>query len=164
MIEQKGCPEWLEAVSAYLDGALAPDEEQRVHAHLRGCPGCAEELVDLVPLVQTIRGLPPVAPPRDLWPDLQRELKSDLAFRNGARRQAAAGWARPALGAMAAVTVTVVGGALALFGAKSAAPAVPVADLDTYWHQHDAFDRDQGLPTRYAPDLGAVEAAYNLDD
>jgi hypothetical protein len=41
---------------------------------------------------------------------------------------------------------------------------VPVADLDTYWHQHDAFDRDQGLPTRYAPDLGAVEASYHLEE
>ncbi len=162
MSDHKGCPEWLEAVSAYLDGALAPDEELRVHAHLRACAGCAEELVDLVPLVQTIRALPPVAPPRDLWPDLQRELKSDLTFRNGAKRQAAAAWTKPALGAVFAVTV--VGGAVALFGAKPAAPAVPVADLDTYWLQHDAFDRDQGLPTRYAPDLGAVEASYHLDE
>ena len=144
--EMKGCADWLESISAYLDGALAPDEEQRVHAHLRGCPGCAEELVDLVPLVQTIRGLPPVPPPRDLWPDLQRELKSDLSFRNGARRQAAAGWAGPALGA--AVAVTMVGGAVAMVGGKPAQPAVPVAELETYWHQHEAFDREQSLATR----------------
>lgn len=164
MNDQKGCQEWLESISAYLDGALAPDEEQKVHAHLRSCPGCAEELVDLVPLVQTLRGLPPVLPTRDLWPDLQRELRSDLSFRHGARRRSAAAWAKPAMGAAAAITLTLVGGALTVFGARPTAPAVPVADLDTYWQQHDAFDRDQGLPTRYAPDLDAVAASYDVDD
>jgi anti-sigma factor RsiW len=162
--EHQGCPEWLEAVSAYLDGALAVDEEQRVHAHLRACPGCAETLVDLVPVVQTLRALPPVAPTRDLWPELSKQLRDDAAFREGARQAAWTAWSRPALGAAAAVAAVVVGGGLTLVGYRNAEPPAPIADVDTYWQQHDAFDQDQGLPTRYAPDLGAIEASYDLDD
>lgn len=164
MFEQQGCPEWLEAVSAYLDGALALEEEQRVHAHLRGCPGCAEQLVDLVPVVQTLRALPAPRPTRDPWPDLARALREDRAFREGATQAAWTAWSRPALGAAATVAAVVMGGALTLHGYRHAQPPVPIADVDTYWHQHDAFDQDQGLPTRYAPDLGAVEASYDLDE
>ena len=163
-VEQHGCPEWLEAVSAYLDGALAVDEEQRVHAHLRACPGCAETLVDLVPVVQAIRGLPAPTPTRDPWPDLSRALRTDSAFRQGASQAAWTAWSRPALGTAAAVAAVVVGGALTMHGYRNAQPPVPVADVDTYWHQHDAFDQDQSLPTRYDPDLGAVEASYALDE
>lgn len=164
MFEQQGCAEWLEAISAYLDGVLAVEEEQRVHAHLRACPGCAEQLVDLVPVVQTLRALPRPTPARDPWPELSRALRNDSAFRAGVDQAAWTAWSRPALGAAAAVAAVVMGGALTMHGYKSAEPPVPVADVDTYWHQHDAFDQDQGIPTRYAPDLGAIEASYELDE
>ncbi len=99
------CPEWLDEVSAYLDGALTPDAEHRVQAHLGACPGCANYLVELVPVVQTLRELPDIVPPRDLWPMLSRELAATAPYAGAPQpgrvrhglRQAAVGLMRPAM-------------------------------------------------------------------
>ena len=59
---EPGCEEWLDAVSAYVDGVLTVEEELRVHAHLRACAGCAQLLVDLIPVVQALHALPAPRP------------------------------------------------------------------------------------------------------
>lgn len=34
------CRDVLEMLTAYLDGNLGPEDEERIHAHLRGCDVC----------------------------------------------------------------------------------------------------------------------------
>lgn len=36
------CREVVELVTAYLDGALTPEQLERMEAHLRHCPACVE--------------------------------------------------------------------------------------------------------------------------
>lgn len=159
MSQQAPCAAWLEAISAYLDGALPGDEEHRVHAHLRQCPGCSEFLVDLVPVVQALHALPAPVPSSDPWPEIARQLRRDPAF---FRRRAlwrieprVAGWAAAgflflATGSMAAVSY-------------QQASQTPTADVDMYWQQHDFYSHEQGLPSLYAPELNAVEASYQIE-
>ena len=55
-------------LSAYLDGALAPDERARVRAHLDGCPVCAKHLAELAGVARLVSALPPLTPSRSLVP------------------------------------------------------------------------------------------------
>lgn len=41
------CREFVELITAYLEGALPPDEAEAVRAHLAVCPGCDEYLVQM---------------------------------------------------------------------------------------------------------------------
>lgn len=50
-------------LSALLDGELAMAAAQEVHAHLRICPACAEELAWVRAARWSLRSLPPVEPP-----------------------------------------------------------------------------------------------------
>jgi anti-sigma factor RsiW len=38
------CVEFVEAVTDYLEGAMAPRDRARFESHLRACPGCARYL------------------------------------------------------------------------------------------------------------------------
>lgn len=156
MSRNPACEAWQEAISAYLDGALALDQELRVHAHLRTCGACSRFLVDLVPVVQAVRSLPAPKPPRDLWPALERQLAREALFRGRSRP-----FFRPAMGLAAAAVMVAVGLGYAGF---QQATAVPVADVDMYWHQHGIFSREGGEPTLYAPEWSAIEASYQLDE
>jgi putative zinc finger protein len=59
-------------LSAYLDGALAPDDRARVRAHLDGCAVCAGHLADLAATARLVAALPPLAPSRSLVPRVRR--------------------------------------------------------------------------------------------
>ena len=50
--EEPTCKELVELVTAYLEGALPPDERARFDEHVRGCTGCA---VYLEQMRQTLR-------------------------------------------------------------------------------------------------------------
>lgn len=155
------CQAWLEAISCYLDGVLDAAEEHRVHAHLRRCPACAEFLVDLVPVVRTLHCLPAPAPGCDPWAAIAAELAADPAF--AGRRWRLIRFPRPMVGwAAAGVVAVVVGAAGWQILMPAAQPAV--ADTDMYWHQHQLFSHEEGVPTLYAPELSAIEASYHLDD
>ena len=151
-----GCLDWQEAIAAYLDGELAPIEEQRVHAHLRSCKACSEALIDLVPLVQALRSAPKALPPRDLWPRILAELRQDPGF---SRRLAFRTRRRMAFGATAAAAAVVC---MATLGQRWA-PAASHADIDTYWHEHALYSQAAGVPGMYAPSLHAVQSSYELD-
>lgn len=38
------CQDFVERITDYLDGAVTPDERDRVDRHLRTCPGCTRAL------------------------------------------------------------------------------------------------------------------------
>ncbi|GIV20716.1 MAG: hypothetical protein KatS3mg023_2467 [Armatimonadota bacterium] len=58
-----GCVEWWTALSAYVDGALPPDEREQVEAHLQQCAGCCETVVHLQSLRRMVSLLPQQEPP-----------------------------------------------------------------------------------------------------
>ena len=52
-----------ESLSAFLDGALTPDERREVAAHLEGCPECRRELERLEQTVALLRRVEPARAP-----------------------------------------------------------------------------------------------------
>lgn len=54
----------LDALSAYLDGALEPGEQAAARAHLAACAACARDLAELRATVSLLQGLPQYAPRR----------------------------------------------------------------------------------------------------
>ncbi len=52
------CDEFVELVTAYLEGDLDTETEQRVVEHLAACDGCDSYLDQVRVTVQTLGGLP----------------------------------------------------------------------------------------------------------
>ena len=74
------CRELVELVTAYLDGALSPEDEQEVVAHLGTCDGCTTYLAQVETTIGQLGGLTPE--PLD-----ETTAQALLAtFRNSARR------------------------------------------------------------------------------
>ena len=57
------CREFVELVTAYLEGTLPEGERARMDAHLAECEGCSAYLEDMRRLVGTLRETP--EPPPD---------------------------------------------------------------------------------------------------
>jgi anti-sigma factor RsiW len=57
------CREFVELVTAFLDGALDPADEDRFVAHISGCDGCETYLAQFRRTVDALGTLP--APPLD---------------------------------------------------------------------------------------------------
>ena len=74
------CVEFVELVTAYLDGVLDAEAEQRVVDHLAGCDGCTRYLEQIRETVRMIGELPP----EDLPSDTRTTLFS--AFRDQSDR------------------------------------------------------------------------------
>jgi anti-sigma-K factor RskA len=90
-------------LNEYVDGTLTVLERQAVDEHLAHCAACRDAVAELRRLVARARQLPPsIAPPRDLWPVIERRIVP-RATRNVQRF-----WWRGALAA-AAVFVLALG-------------------------------------------------------
>ncbi|MGZ8762924.1 MAG: anti-sigma factor family protein [Acidimicrobiia bacterium] len=76
------CNEFVEIVTDYLDGALAPDLATGIDAHLEECPGCASVLEQFR---ETIRqaGRLCIADVETVDPDLRESLMEAFAHRHG---------------------------------------------------------------------------------
>jgi anti-sigma factor RsiW len=49
-----GCKDLVEAVTDYLEGAMAPGERRRFDRHLAGCEGCQEYLDQLRSVIRVV--------------------------------------------------------------------------------------------------------------
>ena len=67
------CQEFVERVTAYLEGALSPDDRDRFEAHGRICPGCGTYLAQMQLVVNALGRLPH-EPSGDLAADKARVL------------------------------------------------------------------------------------------
>ncbi len=65
---------YLARLSEYLDGSLPRDERRAVSDHLGACTECAQVAAELEDVRGLAREMGPVAPPRDLWPDIRGRL------------------------------------------------------------------------------------------
>jgi anti-sigma-K factor RskA len=62
-------------LNEYVDGTLTVLERQAVDEHLAHCVACRDAVPELRRLVAGARQLPPsIAPPRDLWPVIERRI------------------------------------------------------------------------------------------
>jgi len=59
------CPEVVERVTDYLEGALTPAMRRRFEAHLEGCPDCMAYVVGFTQTVNALSELPPEDPSDD---------------------------------------------------------------------------------------------------
>ena len=56
------CPEVVELVTAYLDGALDRAQAARFEAHLEGCPECTAFVAQFARTLTALGALPPEQP------------------------------------------------------------------------------------------------------
>jgi hypothetical protein len=70
------CEEVRERLDDYVDGALPEATAGRMRDHLQGCDPCGQRERALRRLLQRAAALPrSLAPGRDLWPGIERELR-----------------------------------------------------------------------------------------
>lgn len=60
------CDEYIDLISAAIDGALSPVEQEKLDSHLASCPECRALYEELTALHAALSGLPPVEVPADL--------------------------------------------------------------------------------------------------
>jgi anti-sigma factor RsiW len=81
-VEALSCQELVELVTAYLEGALAPEEHSAFEHHLASCDGCGVYVEQMRTTIDLAGRLTPAAIP----PDAEQELLA--AFRFWKRRDA----------------------------------------------------------------------------
>ena len=69
------CREAVEAVTAYLEGAMRPRDRARFEAHLGGCPDCTAYLEQIRETIALAGAIEPEA----LSPEAQRALQGVFA-------------------------------------------------------------------------------------
>ncbi len=127
-----------EALSAYLDGELAIDEQHEVVGHLEGCSDCRRELADLDAARTAVRALPVLEPAVSL------EVPTLAARRRPARSVA---W----VAAAAAAVVLVAGG----IGLARGGDSEPPIDIVEVINQHNArVGVDPGMPAVQVVQVG----------
>lgn len=85
---------WIERLSEYVDGELAPDERAALEAHLAVCDDCPRTLEELRLVVARAGGLDDRPPVANLWPGIAERIGrgrgasgvADLRARQAARR------------------------------------------------------------------------------
>ena len=65
---------WMDRLSEYLDGELAPEERRELEAHLARCATCKRTLEDLRAVVARAAALEDRPPAADLWPAVARGI------------------------------------------------------------------------------------------
>lgn len=110
------------------EGRLPASEAAGVREHLADCPACRRWLVREEALRRILSETEPLLAPDDLWPRLERRIRSEEERRRRARRHARR--LVPLLVPLAAAAVLLVG--LLLKGARQAPPPPPSISADAY--------------------------------
>jgi hypothetical protein len=106
------CDEIRDRLDDFVDAALAPAEADAVARHLEGCAACRAEERALRRVLDQARALPRgVEPANDLWPAIERQIRSGTVREGRFGQWLLAG--RPLL-AVAAVLVAALGAVVGL--------------------------------------------------
>jgi anti-sigma factor RsiW len=121
--------QWMDRLSEYLDGDLAPGERAALEAHLADCATCRTTLGEIRGVISRAHALVDQPLGRDLWPGIAALIGSagtpvvDLAARR-ARKRVSFSMPQLAAAAVLLVAVTAGGTSLALRGSSPARPAL----------------------------------------
>ncbi len=88
--------EYLELISAAIDGALSPAELERLNAHLAQCPECKALYRELSALHTALSDLPPVEVPAGLHDRVMKAVAAEqvLPFAPAEKKKAPVHWQR----------------------------------------------------------------------
>jgi predicted anti-sigma-YlaC factor YlaD len=76
------CTDWNEKLNDSVDGALGPEDDRALDAHLRICPACRAQLESLQSLRTATRQLPrEISPQRELWTEIEVGLSRSVSAR-----------------------------------------------------------------------------------
>lgn len=118
------CDEYVELLSAAIDGALSPEEQARLEEHLNACPACKALYDDLNRVHQALLELPPVEVPAGLTDRILEAVAADNIASLPKPKKSAFRWTRTV--AAAAVFALILLGAGTLRGQLNATKdAVP---------------------------------------
>jgi anti-sigma factor RsiW len=81
------CKDIQEIISAYLDGAVSPDQKRLVAEHLASCPECSALREDLGKTVELVKGLEEVEPPPWLAQKIMAHVKDEAEKEVGVFRR-----------------------------------------------------------------------------
>ena len=121
------CDEALELISARLDGALSPDGEAALEAHLAQCPACGALLADLEEIHAALDGAEEVPPPADLKDKIMAAVAREQVVPLPAPKKRRPSWR--AWGSIAAVLALALlgGGLLHNLGGAGGTSTAPMA-------------------------------------
>jgi anti-sigma factor RsiW len=120
--------QWMDRLSEYLDGDLAPGERAALEAHLAECATCRATVDEIRRVISRAHALVDQPVGRDLWPGIAALIGSagtpvvDLASRR-VRKRVSFSMLQLATAALLLVAVTAGGTSLALRGGSPARPA-----------------------------------------
>lgn len=108
------CDEYLELISAAIDGALSPEETEKLNAHLARCPECRALCEELSAVHAALSDLPPVEVPADLRDRVMAAVAAEkvVPFAPAEKKRSPVRWQRWL--ASAAVLAVVLAGAWGL--------------------------------------------------
>src|SRR5687768_6093755 len=123
--------DWVDRLSAYLDGELSVPEQAALEEHMVTCDVCRVTLGELRAVIDAARSVDNPPPARDLWPAIAAAIEAPpadaTAPRFGRRGHRRISFTVPQLAAAAVVLMALSGGAVwYLSGAAGGGPA-PVA-------------------------------------
>lgn len=90
------CDEYIELISAAIDGALSPAQREKLEAHLAQCPECNALYAALSALHATLADLPPAEVPADLTERIMTAVAAEqvLPFAPAETKKAPIRWQR----------------------------------------------------------------------
>ena len=90
------CDEYMELISASLDGALSPAEAEKLNAHLAQCPECRALSEELTALHAALSDLPPVEVPSGLTERIMAAVAAEqvLPFTPAEKKKSSIRWQR----------------------------------------------------------------------
>jgi anti-sigma factor RsiW len=169
---------WMDRLSEYLDGDLAPEEARALEEHLVGCDACTATMAELRAVLARVNELADTGPAHDLWAGIAAAIAADEAEARviPLRASAAAGSARrprrgggwrlsftmPALAAATLALITLSAGAVWWLSGAGSRPETAVGAIA---HTSDTPSADALLVAtappsdRYAADTAELEAA-----
>lgn len=153
------CDDYLELLSARLDGALTEREERELEAHLASCPACRAAGAQLAALRRSFSELEDLPAPARFTKDVMDRIRA-----SGTETKAVSLFRRPAFKALAGLAACAVLAA-GLYGAVRP----PQQDLDqmTRSCRQDALEKVEDVPTgeilRSVPDFSVMAAGPGTD-
>jgi anti-sigma factor RsiW len=169
---------WMERLSEYLDGDLAPEEARALEGHLAGCGACAATMAELRAVLARVDELADTEPGHDLWSGIAAAIAAEeaappvvplrvsAAAGSAGRTRRGGAWrlsfTMPVLAAAALALITLSAGTMWWLSGAGSRPAAAVGAIA---HTSETPSADArlvaaGAPSdRYAADTAELEAA-----